>query len=96
LSVCIFRLQTHELGQCQAVITDPASTHSVLVDTRLIEPFQAKLGVMYQFIGELDQQDDTDKVLLRARVVRCVEGLDWLLYNRAMDIQRQYLEQRKA
>ena len=89
------RLQTHDFEQCRAVITDLTSKHSVTIDTRLIEPFQATTGVTFQFIGEMHPSDTSDKMLLQARVVRCVEGLDLSLYERAIDIQRRYLEQRQ-
>ena len=94
--VYVFRLQTHDFEQCHAVITDPLCANSVTIDTRLIEPFEARIGVIFQFIGEMHQQSTSGKMLLQARVVRCVEGLDWLLYERAIDIQRHYLEQRQS
>ncbi|ESO90660.1 hypothetical protein LOTGIDRAFT_123095, partial [Lottia gigantea] len=76
-----------------AVLVDPKSNKSLLINTRLVEPFSAKLGSLFQFIGELDAPTGSLDVSLVARVVRCVDGLDMTLYHQAIHAQRQYLKE---
>ncbi|XP_041373570.1 CST complex subunit TEN1-like [Gigantopelta aegis] len=88
------RLQTHNVHDSTVMVTDPKSTKSLIVDTSLIEPFCAKLGSLFQFIGEVDCLSEDCDMKLTARVVRCVDGLDLVMYEKALAVQRQYLEQR--
>jgi hypothetical protein len=44
---------------------------------------------MYQYIGEVDVRG-TDRIL-RARVARCVDGLDVEVYKRALQVRRKFL-----
>ncbi|XP_041469886.1 CST complex subunit TEN1-like [Lytechinus variegatus] len=71
------------------------ATHRLHVNTRLIEPFQSRIGSMFQFIGEMPSEikSESDMVLL-ARVVRCVDGIDVTMYYNACDVQRNYLASR--
>ncbi|KAK6173815.1 hypothetical protein SNE40_017208 [Patella caerulea] len=87
------RLERHNTESSTAVLVDPRSNKSLLIDTRLIEPFPEKLGSLFQFIGELEGVDRSLDVTLRARVVRCVDGLDLALYNQAIKAQREFLKQ---
>ena len=64
------------------------------MSTSLIEPFCAKLGSLFQFIGEVDCVSERHDLKLIARVVRCVDGIDLVMYEKALTVQRQYLEQR--
>jgi hypothetical protein len=50
-----------------------------------------------QFIGEVDARGGGDsvdgggaRVVLRARVARCVDGLDLALYEEALAVRRQF------
>jgi hypothetical protein len=48
-----------------------------------------------QFIGELDARGGGDaeqaaRPVLRARVARCVDGLDLALYEEALTVRRQF------
>ncbi|XP_078589041.1 CST complex subunit TEN1-like [Branchiostoma floridae x Branchiostoma japonicum] len=94
------KLETHDIIGCTAELSNVersknSSPHQQLsVDTRLIEPFQARLGSIFQMIGETEFT--AGGPLLHARVVRCVDGIDTAVYYKALDIQRQYLKQRQA
>ncbi len=68
----------------------------LLLDTRFIEPFRARPGSIFQFIGELDSASSDDHPVLRARVVRCVDGMDVAMYNKALDAQRKFFEGRET
>ena len=82
-------IQTHatitsmERGDHQSQLT---------VDTKLIEPFHARLGSVFQFIGELDTSAPGVELALRARVVQRVDGIDVAMYYSALDSQREYLK----
>ncbi|XP_035673112.1 uncharacterized protein LOC118413691 [Branchiostoma floridae] len=92
------RLETHDIIGCTAELSNVersknSSPHQQLsVDTRLIEPFQARLGSIFQMIGETEFT--AGGPLLHARVVRCVDGIDTAVYYKALDMQRQYLKER--
>jgi len=92
-SVCITgRLTEHMVDICQGKLSDPQGKADVSVDTSLIEPFDAKIGSLFQMIGELET--NVDKVALKARVVRCVDGMDMALYRKVVQTQRVFFEKR--
>lgn len=91
----IGRLTDHDVDECTALLMDPQSKQILLVSTSLIEPFGAKFGSLFQMIGELEVQEGRDVVLLCARVVRCVDGMDTGLYRKALHCQRTYLSSRQ-
>ena len=43
-----------------------------------------------QFIGEVDARAPGGGVLVRARVARCVDGLDVPLYEEALKVRRKF------
>lgn len=91
----IGRLTVHEVSNCLAKLADPQSKSELCVDTSLIEPFDARFGSLFNMIGELEDGNQNE-IVLRARVVRCVDGLDLSLYRKAIESQRRYLENRNA
>jgi hypothetical protein len=48
-----------------------------------------RVGSMYQYIGEVDMRG-ADRTL-KARVARCVDGLDIEVYKRALQVRRKFL-----
>ncbi|CAH1259188.1 CST complex subunit TEN1-like [Branchiostoma lanceolatum] len=92
------KLETHDIVVCTAELsnverTQNSSPHQQLtVNTRLIEPFQARLGSIFQMIGETEFT--TRGPLLHARLVKCVDGIDTAVYYKVLDMQRQYFKQR--
>jgi len=77
---------------------DPDASHakiamdgvSLAVDVSLVPGADPhRVGSLYQYIGELDVRG-TDKTL-RARVARCVDGLDVEVYKRALQVRRKFL-----
>jgi hypothetical protein len=62
------------------------------VDTRLVEPQPFRHNSLFQIIGEILDGDcsyNCPSIMLRARVCRCVDGLDVKLYYKALDIRRR-------
>ncbi|XP_030834078.1 uncharacterized protein LOC115918432 [Strongylocentrotus purpuratus] len=71
------------------------STHHLQVNTRLVEPFQSRIGSTFQFIGEMPSEMERDAdMVVHARVVRCVDGIDSTMYYNACDVQRKFLASR--
>ena len=82
----IGRLHTYNILTSRMWIQDEKDPSMYLViDTSRIEPFSYKEGSLFQFIGELDEEEiDGKKMLvLRTLLYRCVEGLDMDVYLRA-------------
>ncbi|KAJ3020922.1 hypothetical protein HKX48_009526 [Thoreauomyces humboldtii] len=78
------------------------------VDAQLLGPFHHRLKSLLQFIGEIDRQwvpppniafepprpPRGPGMVLRARIVRNVDGLDVPLYDQALQIRRKFDAQR--
>jgi hypothetical protein len=63
---------------------------SLAVDVSLVPGADPhRVGSMYQYIGEVDVRG-ADRTL-RARVARCVDGLDVEVYKRALQVRRKFL-----
>eukprot|EP01134_Creolimax_fragrantissima_P004467 CFRG4467T1 len=69
------------------------------VDTSLLEPLPFRNNSLFQFIGELQllkepthTPTDDGCVVLKARIGRCVDGLDLGLYCEALMTRRKYLK----
>lgn len=88
------KLEEHDAEACMARLVDPQSGKHLIVKTILIEPFAAKRGSLFQMIGELDCLNNRNEIVLKARVVRCVDGLDMTMYRKALQAQREYLHSR--
>ena len=54
------------------------------VDCALLQPVQLSKGCLYHFIGEADWSNSNRELILRAQVYRCLEGLDFQNYKRAL------------
>ena len=95
-SVCIIgKLVDHNVGMCQGTLIDPSNKQEVRIDTSLIEPFDAKFGSLFHMIGELNSSGSSgDDIVLKTRVVRCVDGIDLTMYRKAVECQRLYLSKR--
>jgi len=83
----------------EAVLESTMQGAQVLVDTALIPELAFAVDSLYQVIGELHppaQEDGPQPQLqppvLRARVARCVDGMDVALYEQAVRIRRSFLQ----
>ncbi|XP_071485540.1 CST complex subunit TEN1-like [Diadema antillarum] len=93
------KLTTYNPVKQLAIITssEQNQTHQLTISTRLIEPFQARAGSLSQFIGEMPPEIPTPAdMVVQARVVRCMDGIDTTMYYNAVEIQRRYLASREA
>ncbi|KNC80903.1 hypothetical protein SARC_06744 [Sphaeroforma arctica JP610] len=72
------------------------------IDTSLLEPLAYRENSLYQFIGELqvlklkntvpNEARDDGSIALKARIGRCVDGMDLGLYMEALMQRRKYLQ----
>eukprot|EP01119_Soliformovum_irregulare_P024357 TRINITY_DN8714_c0_g1_i1.p2 TRINITY_DN8714_c0_g1~~TRINITY_DN8714_c0_g1_i1.p2 ORF type:complete len:122 (+),score=17.32 TRINITY_DN8714_c0_g1_i1:2-367(+) len=68
----------------------------LLVDIGHLATFPYKMNTLLQCIGEIESYtsnlEDPETKILRARVVRNVDGLDTALYEKALKIRNSFLE----
>eukprot|EP00249_Psilotum_nudum_P005514 c18954_g1_i1 orf=392-799(-) len=83
-------LQNYQVDSGIAVISEGGA--SLKIDTQHIRNLQFSIGSLYQFIGELSfpAGDTPDQMILQARVGRNVDGLDVKLYDKALQLRRQF------
>ncbi|XP_022320229.2 CST complex subunit TEN1-like [Crassostrea virginica] len=86
------RLTQHDCINRRAFLSDPSTRVSVCVDTTLTEPLGGVVGSQFQVIGRLEQEDRSP--VIRTRIMRCVDGLDLLMYDRVLKAQQQHLRSR--
>lgn len=86
----IGELQEHFILDERLVIKDAESGSTLVIDSKLIEPFPFRQRVLYQFIGEV-RLEPQGQVILRAYVYRCVEGLDLKLYEQSHEFRLRSL-----
>ena len=83
-------LKEHRYQECMAKVADPQTKACLYVDTSLVEPIEGSVGSLFEFVGEIDCLDERCDVLLKARVAKCVDSLDFNLYKQAILSQREY------
>uniref|UniRef100_A0A8C6LQY9 CST complex subunit TEN1 n=1 Tax=Nothobranchius furzeri TaxID=105023 RepID=A0A8C6LQY9_NOTFU len=69
--------------------------HQVLVDTIFIEPFNPIIGAQYVVLGEAEKYEGTG-VMIRARVLNCVDGVNVALLQKAISGQRDFFRERES
>uniref|UniRef100_A0A1A8JBE7 CST complex subunit TEN1 n=1 Tax=Nothobranchius kuhntae TaxID=321403 RepID=A0A1A8JBE7_NOTKU len=69
--------------------------HQVLVDTLFIEPFNPIIGAQYVVLGEAENYEGTG-VMIRARVLNCVDGVNIALLQKAISGQRDFFRERES
>lgn len=77
------------------IITLKFRDHFLQVHMDLLgDNFPLKVGSLYQFIGELHNNNDNpineSSIYLQARVVRLVDGLDLESYIQAVQLKRKF------
>ncbi|XP_028674806.1 CST complex subunit TEN1 isoform X2 [Erpetoichthys calabaricus] len=91
------RLACYKAEESEATLTahDGTSDCQVCVCTQLVEPFQAITGAPYVTLGEAVRRED-GALVLHARVLTCVEGVDLQLLQQAVNEQRAYFLERSS
>ncbi|CAK9219723.1 unnamed protein product [Sphagnum troendelagicum] len=81
------QLNSYDVETGIVLITEAGA--SLKVDTQLLHDVALRQGSLYQFIGELNFTASNEMVL-QARVGRNVDGLDLKLYDKALQLRRQF------
>ncbi|XP_066443578.1 CST complex subunit TEN1 [Eleutherodactylus coqui] len=91
------RLSSYDSARSEALLTahHSAAQHKLRLNTRFVEPFHAQLGSYYLALGELDSVNEASLVLC-ARLLSCIEGVDLSLLQNAVEEQRRYFHEREA
>ncbi|XP_056406308.1 CST complex subunit TEN1 isoform X2 [Hyla sarda] len=91
------RLSLYDPARSEAMLTayHSATQHKLCLNTRFVEPFSAQIGSYYLALGELDSMDEKNLVLY-ARLLTCIEGVDLSLLQNAVEEQRRYFLEREA
>eukprot|EP00246_Nothoceros_aenigmaticus_P017112 TRINITY_DN814_c0_g2_i2.p1 TRINITY_DN814_c0_g2~~TRINITY_DN814_c0_g2_i2.p1 ORF type:complete len:133 (+),score=2.56 TRINITY_DN814_c0_g2_i2:168-566(+) len=83
------RLLSYDAETAMAVIADGGS--SIRVDTQHLRCVPLRISSLFQFIGELQiPATSSPQMVLLARVGRNVDGLDLDLYEKALQLRRQF------
>eukprot|EP00039_Didymoeca_costata_P009604 m.127306 g.127306 ORF g.127306 m.127306 type:complete len:123 (-) comp14543_c0_seq1:1362-1730(-) len=65
------------------------------VDVALVEPTNFKETSLFQFLGTFQSTGEgpvPQKYFLKARIAKCVNGLDIALFRKALEIRRSFLK----
>jgi len=83
------RLQEYDPKNNRAVIEHNNVT--LKIDTVFLESFPFKVNSMFQFIGEIETYNK--EMILKARVGRNIDEMDLILFERALKIRRDFLQE---
>uniref|UniRef100_A0A3B3RXV5 CST complex subunit TEN1 n=1 Tax=Paramormyrops kingsleyae TaxID=1676925 RepID=A0A3B3RXV5_9TELE len=67
--------------------------YDITVHTAFVEPFLPSLHSHYIVLGDVERTEG-DGVMVRARVLNCVDGINLALLQQAIVEQRRYLQER--
>ncbi|KAH8507243.1 hypothetical protein POPTR_005G021800v4 [Populus trichocarpa] len=81
------KLQEYTVETAIAVVADGNAT--LKIDTQHLRDISFRIGSVYQFIGELLIQPDSEAIL-QARVGRIADGIDLSLYHQSLQLLRQF------
>eukprot|EP00250_Pteridium_aquilinum_P034830 c8178_g1_i1 orf=17-406(+) len=82
------RLLSYDIESGLAVICEEDGT-SLQVATEHLRNLHLRTGSLFQFIGEL-KSSGQQEIFLQARVGRNVDGIDVKLYDKALELRRQF------
>lgn len=68
--------------------------HQVVVHTVFVEPFNPIIGAQYLVLGETESVQGVG-MLVRARVLNCVDGVNMALLQKAIHLQRSFFSERE-
>ncbi|KAK6300365.1 hypothetical protein J4Q44_G00284630 [Coregonus suidteri] len=90
------RLVSYQPEESKATLSaqNAATQHQVVVQTTFVEPFEPIIGAQYLVVGEIENSEGGDGVMVRARVLNCVDGVNLALLQRAVNEQRSYFRER--
>ncbi|CAL8328947.1 unnamed protein product [Lota lota] len=91
------RLMNYQPEESKATLTTQhaSAQHKVIVHTLFVEPFNAIIGAQYMVLGEIENSEGGG-VVIRARVLNCVDGVNLALFQIAVNQQRSFFRERES
>ncbi|XP_056136957.1 CST complex subunit TEN1 [Lampris incognitus] len=91
------RLTCYQPEESRAVLSAQHASvqHQVVVRTLFVEPFDPIIGAQYIVLGEIEEVKEDD-VMICARVLNCVDGVNLALLQKAIHEQRQFFMERES
>nr|XP_055053922.1 CST complex subunit TEN1 [Misgurnus anguillicaudatus] len=91
------RLTSYQPEESRVVLSAQQSSKKcqVSVRTTFVEPFHPIYGAQYLVLGEVEKTEGVSEVVLCARALNCVDGVDLALIQRAITEQRCFFEERR-
>ena len=95
----IGRIESYNIKHSLIILQAHATKSlQIAIDTTNLEPFSPKVGLLYQFSGEVDYRDVSTKmgeedkwVVIKALVHRCMDGLNMEVYLRSHEVRMKNL-----
>ncbi|XP_076149010.1 CST complex subunit TEN1 isoform X1 [Alosa pseudoharengus] len=93
----VIRLTCYRPEESKAILSSHHSSmkYQVSVRTSYVEPFNPICGALYIVLGEVENTEEGSGVMLQARVMNCVDGVDLALLQKAINDQRSFLQERE-
>uniref|UniRef100_A0A8D3EFI3 CST complex subunit TEN1 n=1 Tax=Scophthalmus maximus TaxID=52904 RepID=A0A8D3EFI3_SCOMX len=97
LFVKISRLVCYQPEESRAMLSaqHASKEHHVTVHTLFVEPFNPIIGAQYIVLGETENAEGVG-VMVRARVLNCVDGVNVALLQKAINEQRSFFREREC
>ncbi|CAL8351138.1 unnamed protein product [Boreogadus saida] len=90
------RLMYYQPEESKATLTTrhASAQHKVIVHTLFVEPFNAIIGAQYMVLGEIENCEGG--VVVRARVLNCVDGVNLALFQKVVNQQRSFFRESES
>ncbi|XP_041789803.1 CST complex subunit TEN1 [Chelmon rostratus] len=96
-SVRVFgRLDCYQPEESRATLSaqHASKEYHVVIHTLFVEPFNPIIGAQYIVLGEIENAEEVG-VMVRARVLNCVDGVNVALLQKAINEQRSFFRERE-
>lgn len=97
-SVRVFgKLSCYQPEESRATLSaqHASKEHHVIIHTMFVEPFNPIIGAQYIVLGEIENAEVVG-VMVRARVLNCVDGVNIALLQKAINEQRSFFREREG
>ncbi|KAM9857393.1 CST complex subunit TEN1 [Aulostomus maculatus] len=90
------RLTCYDAQQSRATLSAQHASreHRVVINTLFVEPFNPISGAQYFVLGEIESIEEVE-VMVCARVLNCVDGVNVALLQKAINEQRSFFKERE-
>ncbi|XP_029937398.1 CST complex subunit TEN1 [Myripristis murdjan] len=91
------RLTCYQPEESRATLSaqHASAQHQVAVQTMFVEPFDPVIGAQYTVLGEVENVEGVG-LMVRARVLNCVDGVNLALLQKAINEQRSFFKERET